>query len=230
MKKGFTLAEVLITLGVIGIVAQMTIPTLVNNVRQAVLKSQLKEAYSILLAAGAAIKNENGGSYEGLCTSDGTTTNLAANDCIINAFRDKLKYVKECAAGSTQGVGNCWPTAQYRYNTTYDEMDYDAYNRKGLVLNNGMSFTGFYVDKTCNTMWAGYTVGICGGIHVDLNGFSPPNMLGKDVHQFVFTKDTILPFGAPSAYTVASGYQDCPGAKGFGCTAHLLNGEDLPNF
>ena len=39
MKKGFTLAEVLITLGVIGIVAAMTIPTLVNNYQEKVTVS-----------------------------------------------------------------------------------------------------------------------------------------------------------------------------------------------
>ena len=31
MKKGFTLAEVLITLGIIGVVAAMTMPTLIQN-------------------------------------------------------------------------------------------------------------------------------------------------------------------------------------------------------
>lgn len=34
MKKAFTLAEVLITLGIIGVVAALTIPTLVNNYRK----------------------------------------------------------------------------------------------------------------------------------------------------------------------------------------------------
>ena len=34
MKKGFTLAEVLITLGIIGVVASMTIPTLITNNQQ----------------------------------------------------------------------------------------------------------------------------------------------------------------------------------------------------
>ena len=38
--KGFTLAEVLITLGIIGVVAAMTIPALMNNVRATKLKSQ----------------------------------------------------------------------------------------------------------------------------------------------------------------------------------------------
>ncbi len=39
-KNGFTLAEVLITLGIIGVVAAMTIPTLIANTRADQLKSR----------------------------------------------------------------------------------------------------------------------------------------------------------------------------------------------
>lgn len=53
LKKvfGFTLAEVLITLGVIGVVAAMIIPTLMTNLQNRKLESQFKEAYSILSQA-----------------------------------------------------------------------------------------------------------------------------------------------------------------------------------
>ena len=53
LKKvfGFTLAEVLITLGVIGVVAAMTIPTLMTNLQNRKLESQFKEGYSILSQA-----------------------------------------------------------------------------------------------------------------------------------------------------------------------------------
>ncbi len=44
-KKGFTLAEVLITLGIIGIIAAMTIPTLLQNTDEAQLKTAWKKAY-----------------------------------------------------------------------------------------------------------------------------------------------------------------------------------------
>ncbi len=47
-KFAFTLAEVLITLGVIGIVAAMTIPTLVNSYKEKQRVTQLKKAYSVL--------------------------------------------------------------------------------------------------------------------------------------------------------------------------------------
>lgn len=47
-KKGFTLSEVLITLGIIGVVAAMTIPTLIANTNGAKFRSQFKKTLSSL--------------------------------------------------------------------------------------------------------------------------------------------------------------------------------------
>ena len=51
-KSGFTLAEVLITLGIIGVVAAMTIPTLIANTISAKFRSQFKKTISTLNQAG----------------------------------------------------------------------------------------------------------------------------------------------------------------------------------
>ena len=51
-KNGFTLAEVLITLGIIGVVAAMTIPTLIANTNSAKFRSQFKKTISTLNQAG----------------------------------------------------------------------------------------------------------------------------------------------------------------------------------
>jgi len=48
MKKGFTLAEVLITLGIIGVVAALTIPTLMNNMNKADLQAKFKKANALI--------------------------------------------------------------------------------------------------------------------------------------------------------------------------------------
>ena len=48
IKKGFTLAEVLITLGIIGVIAALTIPQLFNNTRNAHLGSQYAKTISTL--------------------------------------------------------------------------------------------------------------------------------------------------------------------------------------
>ena len=47
-KKGFTLAEVLITLAIIGIVAALTIPSVISNAQQQEFKTGLKKAVSVL--------------------------------------------------------------------------------------------------------------------------------------------------------------------------------------
>jgi len=47
MKKGFTLAEVLITLGIIGIVAALTMPALITKYQEQALRTQFKKAFSV---------------------------------------------------------------------------------------------------------------------------------------------------------------------------------------
>ena len=46
--RAFTLAEVLITLGVIGVVAALTMPSVMSNVRELVIKNQFKKTYSVI--------------------------------------------------------------------------------------------------------------------------------------------------------------------------------------
>ena len=60
LKKGFTLAEVLITLGIIGVVAAMTLPTLIQKHQEKVRITQLKKAYSTLSQAYNMALNEYG--------------------------------------------------------------------------------------------------------------------------------------------------------------------------
>ena len=50
-RFGFTLAEVLITLGIIGVVAAMTMPTLMNQTQGAQYKTAYKKALSALSQA-----------------------------------------------------------------------------------------------------------------------------------------------------------------------------------
>lgn len=60
MKKGFTLAEVLIILGIIGILAAITIPTLITNYQKKTIATRAKKAYAELLQAIKLSENENG--------------------------------------------------------------------------------------------------------------------------------------------------------------------------
>ena len=60
MKKAFTLAEVLITLGIIGVVAALTIPTLVQNYKKKVVETKLSKVYSVMNQAIKMSTIENG--------------------------------------------------------------------------------------------------------------------------------------------------------------------------
>ena len=57
-KAAFTLAEVLITLGIIGVVAAMTIPTLINKYQDFSLKVQFKKTYAVLQQAARRAEYE----------------------------------------------------------------------------------------------------------------------------------------------------------------------------
>lgn len=59
-KPGFTLAEVLITLGIIGVVAALTMPVLVGNYQKKQTVTKLKRAFSVLSQAVLMSELDNG--------------------------------------------------------------------------------------------------------------------------------------------------------------------------
>lgn len=66
VKYGFTLAEILITLGIIGVVAAMTIPTLIANTRSAQYRSTLKKTMSTLSQAARMSQAQYGFDFAGI--------------------------------------------------------------------------------------------------------------------------------------------------------------------
>ena len=90
MKKfGFTLAEVLITLGIIGVVAAITMPTLINNYKKHVFLNKLKQAYSIFNQAIIMSEANNGEVSE--WDYSGTSSTLT-QDIFFNKYL--LPYLK----------------------------------------------------------------------------------------------------------------------------------------
>lgn len=64
LKKAFTMAEVLITLGIIGIIAAMTLPTLVQKYNTHIVEVRMKKFYTIMNQAILLAKNKHG-DFEG---------------------------------------------------------------------------------------------------------------------------------------------------------------------
>ena len=96
-KFGFTLAEVLITLGIIGVVAAMTMPTLMAQHRKQVVETRLAKFYSVINQAITTAEVEHGPIsywdnivYENILDEDGNDTNIAR---ATNALEWYNKYL-----------------------------------------------------------------------------------------------------------------------------------------
>ena len=200
----FTLAEVLITLTIIGIVAALTIPIIINNVQDQQLLTGWKAGYSILNQATALAIKDNGGPFTTLGT--------------ITAMKDTLKpyfvYSKECPAVSK---GFCWASNGKQPNGAPD----GSTDVPALILNNGM-FVRFYQHDNgtgCNQT-SYYTTGECGAFEIDINGFKGPNIWGKDMFYVHILPTGIMAAGAPGS---AGSMTDANcSTVGYGCGAARL--------
>lgn len=68
-KYAFTLAEVLITLGIIGVVAAMTIPMLISKIQKAQIETQIRENYSSIYQTMKMAENDEVGAINSLGVS-----------------------------------------------------------------------------------------------------------------------------------------------------------------
>ena len=111
-RFGFTLAEVLITLGIIGVVAAMTIPTLISNTNSAKFKSQYKKTLSTLNQAALMATAQYDLDYASLTTACATggdeKPDVTASMCaLINGTLSGATYYATAGAmkipGSTAG-------------------------------------------------------------------------------------------------------------------------------
>ena len=82
-QTAFTLAEVLITLGVIGVVAALTMPTLVQNYKKHVVESKLKKFYTTMKQAELMSVNDNGPIEYWDWVQNGGTSN---NEIVLNWY------------------------------------------------------------------------------------------------------------------------------------------------
>ena len=99
MKKGFTLAEVLITLGIIGVVAAMTIPTLIQNTNSVKFASQFKKSISTLSQAALMSQAQYDVDYSGLNTASSAST--CGSDTVSTGTLTLCGLLNNTLAGQT---------------------------------------------------------------------------------------------------------------------------------
>jgi|GEM_PF-570628 hypothetical protein len=180
----FTLAEVFITLGIIGVVAAMTMPALIANHRKTVLKTQFKKAYSELQQVNQNFIKD----YDmNICEYnwqmwDETKSGYASSKATSDAF---IEYYTGDGTSKSQILGS----NQIKNLTGTKTVPQTLFDDGGAVDIQKRTF--YFEFGVSNTK--------CPIISVDVNGYyKRPNQLGVDIFSFRPTKDgKIIPIGNP---------------------------------
>ncbi len=94
-SKAFTLAEVLITLGIIGIVAAMTIPTLIQKYNNKEVEAKLKKIYTTMNQAIMLSETINGSKEEwDTCNFGEENDESSSSECRLHFDKYILPYIK----------------------------------------------------------------------------------------------------------------------------------------
>jgi len=223
LAEGFTLAEVLITLLIIGVVASLVIPNLINETNDAELHTAWRKNYAEIAAAFNRAKMDNGGTLLGAC-------NDYDNNCLRNLVMPYLSYNKSCNNSNTNGTNKCIYDT-YTQLKQYSGKNYSSsWTVSSLILNNGAIVMFFNADKACDGTAASSNLIWCGSFFIDVNGFKGPNTVGKDFYLGVIVPTGTLPAGAFAfndstvvRYNASSCDKSNPDAVGWGCSAKFLS-------
>lgn len=183
---GFTLAEILIVLGIIGVVAAMTIPTLISSTNDLEYKVAYKKAYSTASQAWSlAITNDK---MLPRSSWDDIPTNL--NN--FAAFKSEFNITKDCDSSNNS---DCWAAGEM-FATNYPD-------------SSAMAF----IDKS-GMSWSLRSNGTGSAeIFVDVNGLKKPNKWGQDRFPLQPVAEGGSAVGLPiflRAYPDCNSVSDCP--------------------
>lgn len=192
MKKlGFTIAELVIAVGVMGIVAVMAIPTFVKAQQDKEVAAKLNLAQSILSNATEMGELNNGK------LTDSELANLSEKDIFNIYYKKTLKLNTSCSEDSS---GTCWtPTRDFFENTNAaggETFGITGTVHNGFVLQDGMNVTMTKVQGLDEKFGIETKDEYSLVFMVDINGAKAPNAMGKDV--FAFVKESqgrIIPAG-----------------------------------
>ncbi|MBQ8458795.1 hypothetical protein IJ541_01685 [bacterium] len=207
----FTLAETLITIGIIGIVAALTIPNLMHKYYEKQTVAKLKETYSILSQAIKMSEEEFGSvaNWEAKFDSDGA-------NLIAERLKPFLKIANDC--GLVDEKEKCIVKQVYKLKNNNDhDMDYNSnngYYKMNLFNGSSIILRGKMSSNPENLI----------GIFIDTNGKTKPNKVGTDLFQFYYYEDLGLkPAGAPNTQFDYNTTCIPQTAQGFGCAYYVMN-------
>ncbi len=214
---GFTLTEVLITLGIIGVVAALTIPSLICSYKEKQTYALLNETYSII-AQAIKLAEVDYGELEAW----GFVSNYAQEDSnglkIAEKLKPYLKISKDC--GLQDITGGCFYRGDYKY-LNEEVIPYNFAQSPGfyqIMLMNGVSIAFFY------TCYPSLDIDDYIRFVIDINGNKPPNQVGRDVFEILYRFDGtgLKPAGGEGDNTCSIWNQ-----TGWGCAYFVLKNKNM---
>ncbi len=188
--RAFTLAEVLITLGVVGIVAVLTIPAVVKNYRNRMYVAQFQKVQAQLADAVQSVMNDEHTDkfYEtkaGTANSCSNANNGVCEKGIGYLLNNYMKTVKKNCLDSTEPCATAT-------GSTYSMVD-------GTKLTAGFSPAEYCIQTTNGATVCGWynPANSCMSVAVDVNAMAEPNTAGRDIFSMDIHNDgTISDYGS----------------------------------
>ena len=171
-ENGFTLAEILITLGIIGVVSAITLPILIKNYQKKVTVERLKSTYSILQEAIKRSEIDNGPleTWTIPTTISYTDSNIQYNGGKQIAQKYILPYLQTIKDDCGFTISNkCLPQKFSYMNNT--EFSYTNTSYFGFILKNGVAITVF-ISQYGFALW------------IYMNG-NNSHKIGKDIFRII---------------------------------------------
>ncbi len=173
----FTLAEVLIVMAIIGVVAAITLPSLQDDVEDRKVVAATRKVYPELDGIYQTIIQTYGKPYAWTIPNGKTPTSMFGD-----YFKEVASVTKDCGTGAGCFKGTIDSNNNYRKFLMKDG------SSVGIYLTSDVSEIDPNDDNFCHGQ-AGYFL-------VDVNGVKGENDYGYDVFQFEMCKDGLKPAGA----------------------------------
>ena len=236
LKKlmAFTLSEVLITLGIIGVVSTLTLPNLTNSYRRNVAMTKIEKGYAQIAQAYEQMLDDRGdasvGEFraysEAQSDEDGyADRNNNARNYFNNYWANFLKSPIFCETAADCGYSVETPFILRNGNTIIELRVVDPQERATFMTNEGI----VYLVNVAELEDDPYSYTNRATVVMDINGGKSPNMLGKDVFMFTrTTTDGLMPWDYDSGKTKEEFRTQCY-TYGNDCAEYLRrNGWEAP--
>lgn len=216
-SAGFTLAEVLITLGIIGVVSAMTIPNLMFKIKESRTVNLVRQTQSILAQAMMRAEEEYGE-----CEGWGLTHDAAGATLAASYLRDFITFGVDCGISDFDNI--CVGKVYRQKNGTIISQSYSTYPmRYKLMLRNGVALMIIPILAYDSNRSNKKTI----QFDIDVNGNKSPNIIGEDLFIFEYGQGGLRAMGASdSLYPYESHCKD-KNSSGFGCTFQLVQQRNM---